>query len=267
MLLTICLSLVLPCFAWARGPACPSASIPTNDAIILIADYGEAPATVSNRIESLPFLTSGQTAAAWRLYSASFESEASHNSRIRFDRQSGNFLYDASFLAEKNLSYMLAVPLEHLSIRYSSQLADIAGPDFRPLKLFASDSTSVTNFSALASAAMLEELILTETPVMTLDFLKDMEHLGRIQLSGVPVHDPEPIRKVIARHPSDASPLYVSIDYTLIPDFSLPDTVTGPMRNVSVENNGKRLSIWFVRKAGWTNLLDKTLSGMCSQDD
>lgn len=266
VLLAACLLLLeFPGVVMADGPQCPFASIPTNDQIVLIANYGDTPDSVSNRITSLPFLSPRQTFDAWRMYSAAFADDVPHNSRIRFNRNTGDFLYDASFLEESDFSFMSGITLEHLSIRHSSQLVDIVGPNYDSLKLFSSDSTSVTNLSVLASATTLEELILIETPTMTLDFLKGMEHLGRIQLTGVPIYDPSPIIDAIGKRTTNAPALCVSISYTLIPDFTPPETMR--LNRLSFDNDRKRLPISFVRQAGWTNFIGKTLLGTCSQDD
>ena len=216
---------------------------------------------------SLSFLSPTQMDDSWRLYSAPFHEETPHYSRIRLNRQTGDFLYDTKFMMAEDLSFIADVHLEHLSIHNALKLASITGPDYSRMKSFSVDSTTATNFSALASAAMLEELILYETPIMNMDFLDGMDHLERIHLLGVPIHNSNPICNVMERHDPAAPALYVSISRTLIPGFSRPELPSTLAHNVFLENDGSRLPLSYVIQSGWGNLLEAELLRLCAQDE
>ncbi len=263
---------IMSCNALARGSdgvPCPCEFVPTNETYFLISSYGDTPDVVSNNIQKLAFLTSRQISDTWKLYSAPFLEEAPHNAMIRVNRETGRFLYSATFLAAKDLSCMSGVPLESIGISIVTQLVSVAGPDYSSLKLFYIDRAyPITNLSALATASNLEELRIDETPVTSLDFVVNMTNLSTLAVLGVPVSDFSPVERMLWNlSPQRTNELVVSLESTLGRDFEALERIANGKSNVRLEHEREGLQRRFMKAWNWDKILGKEILSLCVTDE
>jgi hypothetical protein len=263
---------IMSCNALARGSdgvPCLCSIIPTNETYFLISNCGDTPNAVSNNIRKLPFLSPRQISDAWKLYSAPFPEEAPHNALIRVNRETGLFDYSASFLAAKDLSCMSEVPLESISIFFVTQLVSVAGPDYSSLKMFyIGYAYPITNLSALTTASQLEEFMIHETPVTSLDFVANMTNLSTLAVQGAPISDFSPVERMLRKvSPKRTNELVVSLRYTLGDDFECLERIARDKPNVRIAGERERLPLSFVQSYDWDKILSKELLSLCEQDE
>ncbi len=257
-------------FAWgSNGVPCLCEIVPTNETYSLISSYGDTPDVVSNNIRKLSFLTSRQISDAWKLYSAPFPEDAPHNAIIRVNRDTGLFDYSANSLAAKDLTFMSEVPLEAIWITVVPQLVSVAGPDYRSLKLFyIGYAYPITNLSALTTASQLEEFMIHETPVTSLDFVANMTNLSTLAVQGAPISDFSPVERMLRKvSPKRTNELVVSLRYTLGDDFECLERIARDKPNVRIAGERERLPLSFVQSYDWDKILSKELLSLCEQDE
>ena len=263
---------IMSCNALARGSdgvPCPCEFVPTNETYFLISHYGATPDIVSNNIQKLAFLTSRQISDAWKLYSAPFLEEAPHNAMIRVNRETGLFLYSANFLAAKDLSCMSGVPLESISISFGTQLVSVAGPDYSSLKMFyIGNAYPITNLSALTTASQLEEFMIHETPVTSLDFVVNMTNLSTLAVLGVPVSDFSPVERMLRNlSPQRTNELVVSLECTLGRDFEALERISKGKSNVRLEHEREGLPRRLMKAWNWDKILGKEILSLGVTDE
>lgn len=263
---------VVSCNASARGShgvPCISEIIPTNETYFLISNYGDPPDIVSNNIRKLPFLSPRQISDAWKLYSAPFPEDAPHDALIRVNRETGLFDYFANFLAAKDLSRMSGVPLESISISFATQLVSVAGPDYSSLKMFyIGNAYPITNLSALTTASQLEEFMIHETPVTSLDFVENMTNLSTLAVLGVPVSDFSPVERMLRNVSSQrTNELVVSLECTLGRDFEALERIAQGKANVRLKHEREGFPRRFIKAWNWDKILGKEILSLCVTDE
>ena len=253
----------------ANGVPSPCEEIQTNAASYLIANVGDSPIVVANRIEHLSFLTPRQIRDIWKIYSVPFEDDAPHNAVIRVNKETGAFLYSASCIASRDFSCISNIPVESLEISTTTQLVSIAGPDYGSLKVFEIYYVSpITNLMALSAASNLETLIMHETPVTSLDFVEGMTNITTIAIQGAPIKDFTPVERLLQKmSPKRTNELVVSLRYTLGKDFECLEKIAKGKTNVRLVDERERLPLWFVRFHGWDKFLSKELITLCEQEE
>lgn len=260
------------CNAFARGSngvPCLCEIVPTNETYFLISNCGDTPDVVSNNIRKLPFLSPRQISDAWKLYSAPFPEDAPHDALIRVNRETGLFDYFANFLAAKDLSRMSGVPLESISISFATQLVSVAGPDYSSLKMFyIGNAYPITNLSALTTASQLEEFMIHETPVTSLDFVVNMTNLSTLAVLGVPVSDFSPVERMLRNLPPQrTNELAVSLECTLGRDFEALERIANGKSYVRLEHEREGLQRRLMKAWNWDKILGKEILSLGVTDE
>ena len=272
VLFSVFLVAAISCNTLARGSdgvPCLCSIVPTNETYFLISNCGDTPNVVSNNIRKLPFLSLRQISDAWKLYSAPFPEEAPHNALIRVNRETGLFDYSASFLAAKDLSCMSGVPLESIGIYYVTQLVSVAGPDYSSLKMFdIGNAYPITNLSALTAASQLEEFMIHETSVTSLDFVVNMTNLSTLAVLGVPVSDFSPVERMLRNlSPQRTNELVVSLECTLGRDFEALERIAKGKSNVRLEHEREGIPRRLMKAWNWDKILGKEILSLGVTDE